>query len=580
MARLSRWYLLFILIVHLLWFPFRFIFKKILKMWNDRFVNELIEIWASIIPATGYIAGLESSKGKLFIPTPGAIESILKRIDSARRMRHKVFDPDIRAVGVKLLDHFQVLLEYSQPYQQLIRCLEGIFYILINNDEKSNFVTTFLNNVENLIDFETSRWSNQSFNIVIRRLCFENAIGLQFALSVLEKRNLELSDQINSLNKKISEFIDLFLGNGIDTGDLNTLLKLFEQDKDGPYRLPEYEKILKKNFDFPTSPKATKKECLSLLNEEMQTLKELAEQIANQLNLPPNTDIETIYEQAVNMKYPVGQGEAFIVEANRMRRAVDGYTAEQILELNENDDAKLFQTPDYLVDFITSGATLFSGSLTKSPNAIVYLSPTSIKNQLTMLNVLVHEFSHAFQFVKAARKAKSPLLKLENSLIIPLAEGMAFHREWEFYDAACKLLSKQSPTPAEEIYLGLFGSNRLEREQKITAFEMETRIWRVLRFLRAICDLDVNQGKKRYIDFLNWAHMETGLNIKRIHDGCFVFLAMPGYTPTYGICGSLYSELQGRKVKEGMPVHRFNTEACNMGLYPWTISQRKMEIFS
>ena len=146
--------------------------------------------------------------------------------------------------------------------------------------------------------------------------------------------------------------------------------------------------------------------------------------------------------------------------------------------------------------------------------------------------------------------------------------------------ASCRLLGAGTLTGAGQSYLDLFGATAAERAQGVTAFELETHIWRVIRYLRAIFDVRVNMGEQSYADFLKWASAETGLSMQFIHSQCFTFFASPGYAPSYTVGCEGYAELRAEKIKEGMSEKDFNTRACEMGFYPWTIAQAKMKGFT
>jgi len=62
-------------------------------------------------------------------------------------------------------------------------------------------------------------------------------------------------------------------------------------------------------------------------------------------------------------------------------------------------------------------------------------------SRLTMLDVMVHELSHGWNFVLAARCA-APILNLDHAYKRPHTEGMALHRELEFYVSAADLMTK------------------------------------------------------------------------------------------------------------------------------------------
>jgi len=85
-------------------------------------------------------------------------------------------------------------------------------------------------------------------------------------------------------------------------------------------------------------------------------------------------------------------------------------------------------------------------------------------SRLTMLDVMVHELSHGWNFVLAARCA-APILNLDTPINVPHTEGMALHRELEFYVSAADLMTKSNPTHAEQALLDLYEPNTADREK-------------------------------------------------------------------------------------------------------------------
>jgi hypothetical protein len=94
-----------------------------------------------------------------------------------------------------------------------------------------------------------------------------------------------------------------------------------------------------------------------------------------------------------------------------------------------------------------------------------------------------------------------------------------------------------------------------------------------------MCDVEVNSGRRTYVDFIKWASAHTGISKEFIHNECITFLSSPGYTPSYSFCGSQYETLQRQAVKRGMSKFAFNTKANRMGLWPWTARVKQMEEF-
>ena len=69
--------------------------------------------------------------------------------------------------------------------------------------------------------------------------------------------------------------------------------------------------------------------------------------------------------------------------------------------------------------------------------------------------------------------------------------------------------------------------------------ELETRKWRLIRFLRVIGDVRINTNKQGLFEFIDWAHEHTGVPRSNVyyqlfpaHEGMF-----PGYATSYAVVG-------------------------------------------
>ncbi len=207
----------------------------------------------------------------------------------------------------------------------------------------------------------------------------------------------------------------------------------------------------------------------------------------------------------------------------------------------------------------------------------LYLTASKNTSLLTMINILVHEASHGFNFVLAAKHAGSPLLNLNTALEVPLTEGQAYYREYQYWAAAQNLLGLTDLDPVQAAYLALYGNTPKEQEIGVLCAQLETYIWRIIRYIRALCDVRVNGGKQTYTDFVAWAADFTGLSEETLHGECFVFLAEPGYAPCYAVGGAAYALAQKKALLAGVSEIDFNTQTSRMGFFGWPIDVRKMQ---
>ncbi|MFN0111139.1 MAG: hypothetical protein ACKVZH_19940 [Blastocatellia bacterium] len=541
---------------------------------SDKLINELIELWADAYPVGGYSGGLEAWLGKLWTPTADAIKSLNHRIHLTQPKLKLIASPDLRGSAIKLLNSILTDFAYPLPDRQVSNCAQGVMYILLKSDWRSELTVQFLKQTKKIVAFETEKWAGQSFSIERRKLCLETASELSALLVNLQKQNPTLATLVDAVNSQLVGYKKLFDAPGLETEDFDKLFAIFECETTGPTITPGYDSMLKDLYDLLDSPETIHKKNLAWLKEEMPLVRQTAQKVAEHLRLTTDSKVQVVYS-AMSKHYAFGKN--VLSKAATMMKAANDYVAEFIQQIIGG--VRLEEAPADISSMITGGATIPLNFFTDKPNEVVYLNPGKNASKMTTLNVLCHEYTHAWQAGMAARNRRSPLLRVQSTLIVPIAESMAFYREWECYAAAAKLLGSSRLTPVEQAYLNIFGSTRAQQQHGVTAFELETRIWRVIRFLRAIFDVTVNRGKQSYVDFIIWASAETQLSKEFIHSQCFSFLAMPGYAPAYAICGQQYRDLQLADCKQGVPQKLFNTLVCKMGYYPWTISVSKIEKF-
>jgi hypothetical protein len=161
-----------------------------------------------------------------------------------------------------------------------------------------------------------------------------------------------------------------------------------------------------------------------------------------------------------------------------------------------------------------------------------------------------------------------------------MTEGQAYYREYQYYAGAAALLNKTGLTPAEQAYLDLYGTTLQEQADAVLAAQLETYIWRVIRYIRALCDVRVNGGKQTYTDFIAWAAEATGLSMETLHGECFTFMASPGYAPCYAIGGAVYGYLSTKGYSRNVSQESFNTQSSAMGFYAWPVDKQRMQAFA
>jgi hypothetical protein len=372
----------------------------------------------------------------------------------------------------------------------------------------------------------------------------------------------------------LANYESLFSTAGLNNDDFAVVYAVLKRESRAPNPTPGYRRLLCDLYDFSETAEELRQRALDWLDAEMLLAKSLSANLTRAYGLSDEATVEQVYE-VIDARNAVGPD--VLAEARMMMEVTDKYTATHLLTIGPEDRIEIERTPLYLEPLGTEGSLLSLDYLTSKPKYLCYITSAKNRSRLTMLNTLVHEYGHGFHHSLTNRLASSLLLKIPTSLMTPLTEAIAFHREWEFWEDAATLLERNDLAPEESDYLALFGPDQESQRQTIRAFELETRFWRVARFLRVLSDVEVHLGLRTHVDFVEWAHDHTGLSKKFIHNATFSFLMTPGYAPCYAIAGMRLGELQRAAITRGISRREFNTRVNSMGYWPRTIYEMRLQ---
>lgn len=535
--------------------------------------DELIDIWAEYDPVDGYAGGLEHCRGALFVPEREAVDKLRARVESARHRLDAINDADLRQVAGKILNCIVTDVRFPGAAEQVTNCAEGLFCILMKGDHGEGFVADFLRNVGRMLAFETRRLEGRALGLETRMSCLNGAAFLQETLASLEKANPGLSPEAGSVRSRLEDFKSLCAAPGIGAGDFEEVFALLKEKSAGPAETEGYSETFRDLYDYGMRPRELRRKAAGLLAEELKLAGPLAARVAEQLGLPADTRLGNVYE-AVSARY--NAGDDIIGKARQVMATVNAFTAAHIQTISPASFILPEPAPPQLANLITSGSAIVLNRLGARTDRRIHIETARNNSLLTMLNVLVHEGAHAYHVPDGCESDPSPLLKLTTYLTNPLAEGMAFHRELEFYECAQGLLGKRRLTLVEEEFMSLFGDSHAARERAVRAFGLETRIWRIARFVRAVFDVDVNLGDKDYPGFIDWAQEQTTLSKEFLHQQCISFIGLPGFAPSYAMGGTRYGEIQAGMRARGVSRKTFNTRACCAGFWPLSMFEKKM----
>lgn len=529
-------------------------------------------LWEFVYPELAYKSGISQAAGRFFVRTDDALEEVHKRCAEIEASLEKIADEDLRITARNLARACRRRVSHLLPDKVIAAAAWGLYTIILKRDSDKPFVVPYLQEVASALRIDANHWEDVKIRIETKRHLYESIVFLQAALQEASRSNTNILPLAELISSLLTPYKDFYKEDGIETKDVSDLLSLFKQDAGPPEPLQEYGGLLEDLYDFSWRPDQMRALALEWLAEELPRINHLVIRQAGRYGC--GADFEAVYSEMCRSN-DIKQDEVIAV-ATHVTNGLNAYTAENWLRLTPEDRVEIIATPDYWKELSTEGSVESFDQLTGLPRNVCFLTPSKNENYLTMLNVLVHEYAHAFHNSLTFRLGTHDLLKIESPLRAPSTEGIAFHREWELYEEARDLLARSHLRSDEEQLLALFGSSNTEQVERLEEFELETRMWRVARFLRVLCDVEVHLGSRTYSGFLEWASERTGFLKNRIHDYCFSFLRQPGYASCYAVPGMHLAELQATAQTKGYSRKAFNTEASSMGFYSWTRFERRL----
>jgi hypothetical protein len=547
-------------------------------------IDDVIALWAKINPVAAYTSGYQKNLTQLFFQTPQAIQAVDAEISALEKQLKQQISSDLTDTAQAILINQKTQIALARASGAgpsgtgaggVYAAADGVFYIVMKQDYQCDWVPDYLNLATEMIIFETQRWSGGQFTVEEKRECLNTATYMSGVLDAMVQANAQLKSSVDAVRRALEHYQSLFFTKALASDDFATLWAAFKRGdlEQGPTQAQGYPGTLQNYYTLGLSQDQVEQAAHNWMLLDMPVTLDLARRVGTALNLPADASLQAVWD-GLSKHYAVD----FTVEKmNEVLAACNNYGKENIIGFTPKDVVKFTATPTYLVNLVTGGEDFAIDYLTDSPYSQLYLTASKNTSLLTMINILVHEASHGFNFVMSARKASSPLFNLNTSLEVPMTEGQAFYREYQYYAGAAALLGKTSLTTAEQAYLNLYGTTRQAQEHAILGAQLETYIWRVIRYVRALCDVRVNGGKQTYTDFIADAAKATGLSEQTLHGECFTFLASPGYAPCYAVGGAIYGNTSTKGYRNGVTELAFNTQASAMGFHSWPIDQVRME---
>ncbi|HVR98446.1 MAG TPA: hypothetical protein VMW27_17665 [Thermoanaerobaculia bacterium] len=549
--------------------------------------SDIVDLWSDMNPVAGYTGGHLAKLTTLFTSSADNMDAMRARIQELRARLGEIPEAGLQATAAAILTSLRTQLDLSRPSGAgpsgtgmggVYAAADGIFYIVLKKDYLQDFVPVYLDAVLAQVQFETQRWWGQDFTILVRRECLDTVTYMQGTIQSLLGVRPDLKPQTDGILKALESYKALFYVDGLDSNDFKTYWPIFQRwDRiTGPTQARGYPACLQNYYQLTETAAEIEIMAQAWLDLDMPVTTEITEQVAALPFVGGEASLQTVWNK-VSKHYAVDFGEWM----QRVVKACNDYGARYVIAHTPQDRVDFAPTPGYLVNLVTGGEDFAVDYLDPAlAYSQLYLTAAKNTSLLTMINILVHEASHGFNFVLAAKHAGTPLLNLNTALEVPLTEGMAFYREYQYWAAAQELLGVARLNEVQKAYLELYGDTPAAQAQGVLCAELETYIWRVIRYIRALCDVRVNGGKMTYTDFIAWAAEATGLSEETLHGECFTFMASPGYAPCYAVGGVSYAALQKQGIPKGVEEIEFNTYASRQGFYAWPLAEDLLRKFA
>ena len=554
---------------------------------SQTIIDRIVQLWSEINPVASYTSGYTESIENLAFQTPANVAALMQKIDTLIGMVPDIADRDTRSTALAVLISQRTQVELARPSGAgpsgtgaggVYAAADGVFYIVLKEDFQRDWVVKYLETAAAMIVFETQRWSCGTYTVEERKECLNTAAYVTGTLEALVSANPGLQSAAAQVSQALDRYRAIFFSQDIASDDFDVFWPAFKAGDavQGPQAAQGYPATLQNYYTLDMNADQVEQAANDWILIDMPVTLDLAQRVGASLGLASNASLQTVWDR-LSKEYAVD----FTAEKmQEVLTACNNYGQEKIIGFTAADIVKFSPTPAYLVNLVTGGEDFAINYLTDQPFSQLYLTASKNTSLLTMINILVHEASHGFNFVMSARLAPSSLVNLNTSLEVPMTEGQAYYREYQYYAGAAALLNRTGLTLAEQAYLNLYGTTAQEQADAVLGAQLETYIWRVIRYVRALCDVRVNGGKQTYTDFIAWAAQATGLSMQTLHGECFTFLASPGYAPCYAIGGAIYGNLSTMGYSRNVSELSFNTQSSAMGFHTWPIDKLRMQSFA
>ncbi|MDA4114315.1 MAG: hypothetical protein OK474_09735 [Thaumarchaeota archaeon] len=541
--------------------------------------NEIIQLWKDLSPSGAYLLGWNEYAGKLFIPSEENIKDALERVRALRRRAEN----DVQA---KTLDSMEAALLFPEPQPVLDEIVGAIFGHLTKEGLNDKHMTSLIADASKALDATQRRFKAVKVPTAVKALTLYRLDGTIEILGSVSKatKSSALKKDCDRLSEKAKKFVALFQLDGFGQGTFEEVEQVFKKYKFDLGREKFYRLALEAGFDYAETPDELERNALAWIDEELPRYRDIVKRLAKHYRCAATPDaVEKKVVERQRLK-----PSQLLRTTNSIRKAIQEFANESVVKINKNYKTRVIETPPYLSGTIPTGAASFFDTFTKKPFELYFLTTDTkrdpAKSVSQLIDLLVHEeyghcVNHSNSVFRFGGRA-SELELLPTLLSGPITEGLSFNREREFLEASLALEGKKSLTTAERRYVAILekhgGLHLVNME-----IELETRKWRLIRFLRVIGDVRINTNKQGLFEFIDWAHKHTGVPRSNVyyqlfpaHEGMF-----PGYATSYAVVGEEIRAIE-EKLTDAKKRVKFSTYLTGIGFPPRSIYRKRLEDYA
>jgi hypothetical protein len=540
----------------------------------DQLEQDIYNIWSEMHPYIAFQCGSDAAAGKFFVPTEENIKSILDKIDELRVTT-------LDSVNLGLFNCFETTLKFEEPFHVIYESIWAYFSYVVKEGINEHHLEALTKNIIIALRENYERVNNKTWPIEIRIVTHNNYLGLLGILTSIEKEAKNLKLIFTELREELKKYMKKYSVAGINVGDFSEVFPILESKGGNIGRKEVYPNILRDMYGYLEQPGEIEAMALNWLNEEKPKFNIITQKLGLIFKVEPTVEaVSNKISKNSNIKK-----KELIEFIENFRKPLKRLVEENIVRITPKYNTKVLETPDYLLNLISTGAMRPFDLHTDDPFNIFFVTTNSKRSPPTnpseLFQLIIHEeFGHCVHFSNSATKFDANITLMDliyTTLALPISDGISFYRELESLELIRKIIKKPEDqlTGTEQEFLSIL---KTINDPKLFLLESEFTIylWRIIRFLRAIGDIRINMHKQSIAEFINWAHEYTGISKKLIFDQIFLFQARPGYAPCYSIVGERIHELQKRAKDHGRNEIDFNTFASSLGFPIRKVFEQKL----